>query len=84
MKVHMKPLGYIVRVYDDDKFYEKRDPYKGIAYVSVLTDKTCYVQGFLGKDLGKTVIKDLILLLKAEGFETILIERRGEVRELKN
>jgi hypothetical protein len=68
-----------IRIYDEPDGYEKRIPYKGIITVTYLNEKTAYLSGAVG-EINRKVYNEIVKLLKAEGIEEVLFERRGSFK----
>jgi hypothetical protein len=80
--IDIKPTGFIIRKYEkEDNNYENRSPYDSIMHVVCITEKICYIYGANGQFL-KDDYKEVLYALLNKGFETLLIERHGKMKEL--
>lgn len=70
-----------IRVYDHADGYALRLPYAGIMTVTYLSNKLAYLSGACGS-ITREMYDEAFAMLKAQGVEEVMIERRGEMKKI--
>jgi hypothetical protein len=80
MSVKFIPTTGYLKIYQEGKSYENRDPFDAIITVQFLGDTVAYLSGAKGEVGIKGIAKGL-KELQSMGIEKVLMERRGKVVE---
>ena len=79
MNVSISNLVSQIRIYEDGKSYENRDPYIGILSVLFLSDTKVYICGAHGT-MNKNTYAQIVKTLKDLGVNEMVYERKGKLK----
>lgn len=79
MNARISSLVSQIRIYEEGKSYENRDPYIGILSVLFLTDTKVYICGAHGK-MDKATYAQIVKTLKDLGVDEMVYERKGKLK----
>ncbi len=68
-----------IRAYDEPDGYARRRPYTAIVTVAKLSETVAYLCGAVGS-LDREAWREIMRLLKAEGYESVQMERHGKLK----
>lgn len=79
MKVHLEPIVFTLRVYEDTKSFENKDDYVFVATV-VIEMSNAFVQGAHGK-MNTKIFRSILKALRPHADYMIYIRSDGKIRK---
>lgn len=79
--LEMTPFISHIRAYIEPDGYARRLPYIAITTVARLSERVAYLCAAVG-DVNRETWVETLRLLKATGFETVMLERHGKMKTI--